>query len=76
MKQFERINHNAKIMGGKACIAGTRITVGMILLHISEGLSVNELIEEYPGLTTADVSAALQYAAWAIGTKEELAESA
>jgi uncharacterized protein (DUF433 family) len=76
VKQFERINHNAKIMGGKACIAGTRITVGMILLHISEGLSVNELIEEYPNLTAADVSAALQYAAWAIGTKEELAESA
>jgi uncharacterized protein (DUF433 family) len=63
MEQFERINHDIGIMGGKACIKGTRITVGMILLHISEGITLNELLVEYPHLTEADVSEALRYAA-------------
>jgi len=72
MRQFERISHNTDIMGGKACIAGTRITVGMILLQISEGVTHNELLAEYPHLTPADIEAALRYAAWAVGAKEEL----
>jgi len=72
MEQFERISHDVGIMGGKACIAGTRITVGLILMQISEGLSISELLTEYPALTQADVEEALRYAAWAIGTREEL----
>jgi len=36
LEQFSRINHDISIMGGKACIVGTRITVGMILMQISE----------------------------------------
>jgi len=72
MEQFTRISHDIGIMGGKACIAGTRITVGMILMQISEGTTINELLAEYPHLTVADISEALRYAAWAIGTREEL----
>ena len=72
MEQFARIHHDAGIMGGKACIAGTRITVGMILMQISEGLSTDELLAEYPHLTKNDIAEALRYAAWAVGTKEEL----
>ncbi|MCL2199811.1 MAG: DUF433 domain-containing protein [Defluviitaleaceae bacterium] len=72
MNPFERISHNADIMGGKACIAGTRITVGMLLMQISEGVSYSELLQEYPHLTEADIAAALRYAAWAVGTKEEM----
>ena len=72
MEQFTRISHDIGIMGGKACIAGTRITVGMILMQISEGTTINELLAEYPNLTVADISEALRYAAWAIGTREEL----
>ena len=72
MKQFQRISHSAGIMGGKAFIAGTRITVGMILLQISEGLSQLELLAEYPQLTDADIAEALRYAAWTIGSKEEV----
>jgi len=59
-------------MGGKACIAGTRITVGMILMHISEGISITELLVEYPILSVDDVVEALRYAAWAVGFKEDL----
>ena len=72
MEQFERISHNAGIMGGKACIAGTRITVGMILTQISEGTAPDTLLTEYPHLTEADVAEALRYAAWAVGSNEDL----
>jgi uncharacterized protein (DUF433 family) len=71
MNQFKRINHDIQIMGGKACIAGTRITVGMLLLQISEGISIQELLVEYPALNEADIKEALQYAAWIAGIKEE-----
>ena len=72
MEQFERISHDIRIMGGKACIAGTRVTVGMILMQISEGTAIEEILAEYPYLALEDISEALRYAAWAIGTKEEL----
>ena len=71
MKQFQRISHDIAIMGGKACVAGTRITVGMILTQISEGVTVSELLLEYPHLTEEDISEVLRYAAWAVGTREE-----
>jgi len=71
MKQFERISHDVDIMGGKACITGTRITVGMILLQISEGITHAELLAEYPQLTGYDIEEALRYAAWVVGSKEE-----
>jgi len=51
MERFERISHDPGVMGGKACIAGTRVTVGVILMHISEGVTHEELIIEYPYLT-------------------------
>jgi uncharacterized protein (DUF433 family) len=70
MEHFNRISHDINIMGGKACVAGTRITVGMILMQISEGAKIDELLSEYPHLTGDDISAALQYAAWAVGAKE------
>lgn len=48
MEQFSKICHDVEIMGGKACIKGTRMTVGMILMLISDGVSITELLEEYP----------------------------
>ncbi|MCL2336223.1 MAG: DUF433 domain-containing protein [Firmicutes bacterium] len=72
MEQFTRIKHDIDIMGGKACIAGTRITVGMILMQISEGMTHDELLAEYPNLTKDDIAEALRYAAWAVGAKEDL----
>lgn len=72
MEQFKRISHDINIMGGKACIKGTRITVGAILMQISEGIAFNELLIEYPDLTKDDISEALRYASWVVGTKEDL----
>jgi len=59
-------------MGGKACITGTRITVGVILMLISDGTTIDKILTEYPHLTAEDISEALRYAAWTVGTKEEL----
>ena len=70
IEQFSRISHDADIMGGKACIKGTRVTVGMILVQISDGKSIDELLEEYPYLSLDDIMQALKYAAWTVGVKE------
>ena len=51
MEQFQRVSHDIGIMGGKACITGTRITVGVILTLISEGATIDEILTEYPCLT-------------------------
>jgi uncharacterized protein (DUF433 family) len=72
MEQFTRISHDVNIMGGKACILGTRITVGMILMLISEGTTMDEILSEYPHLTEDDITEALRYAAWVVGAREEL----
>ena len=61
LKQFERISHDIGIMGGKACISGTRVTVSMILTQISEGITSDELMAEYPHLTKGDIAEVLCY---------------
>ena len=68
--QFTRINHDITIMGGKACIKGTRVTVGMIVNQISEGVTVEKLLSDYPYLTHDDVMQALKYAAWIVDARE------
>jgi len=76
MEQFPRISHNIDIMGGKACIKGTRVTVGMILSLISEGKSVDEMLIDYPYLASEDIMQALLYAAWAVEARESVIVSA
>jgi len=70
MEQFSRISHDINIMGGKACIKGTRVTVGMILAQLSGGQSISELLDDYPYLSQEDVFAALEYGAWAVSHQE------
>lgn len=72
MEQFLRISHNVEIMGGKACIKGTRVTVGMILAQIGAGKSIDELLEDYPYLTREDIVQAILYAAWAVEARESV----
>ena len=59
----DRISRDPKIMMGKPCIKGTRITVELVLEDLSDGMSVAHVLEAYPHLTEADVRAALEYAA-------------
>jgi uncharacterized protein (DUF433 family) len=57
-------------MGGKACIKGTRVTVGMILTQIGNGKALVDLLDEYPYLSEDDVMEAIRYAAWTVDAKE------
>jgi uncharacterized protein (DUF433 family) len=50
-------------MGGKPCIRGMRVTVGMIVGQIGAGRSVDDLLADYPYLEREDVLEALQYRA-------------
>jgi uncharacterized protein (DUF433 family) len=58
-----RISIDQKIMGGKPCIRGTRITVETLLDHLASGETMDEILEGYPPITEEDVRAALAYAA-------------
>ena len=60
---FERITQNPSVMGGKPCIRGMRVTVGMIVGQIGAGVSVEQLLSDYPYLEREDIMQALQYAA-------------
>ena len=60
---FERITQNPSVMGGKPCIRGMRVTVGMIVGQIGAGVSIDELLSDYPYLEREDIMQALQYAA-------------
>lgn len=61
MKQTQIIS-DPKILGGKPIIAGTRISVELILDRIASGMSVKEILKDYPHLTTNQIQAAISYA--------------
>jgi uncharacterized protein (DUF433 family) len=72
METLDRITQAAHIMGGKACIRGMRVTVGMIVGQIGSGVSVDDLLADYPYLELEDVMQALRYAAWRADEREVL----
>lgn len=59
---FDRITFDPKIMGGRACIRGMRITVALILNLIANGMTADQIIQEYPDLEPEDIRQALAYA--------------
>ena len=70
MRQLYRITQQPDMMGGKACIRGMRVTVGMIVSQIGTGHSVDELLADYPYLEHEDIMQALRYAAWRVEERE------
>jgi len=72
MEQFSRISHDIEIMGGKACIKGTRVTVGMILAQIGVGKTIKEMLNDYPYLSDEDIRQAILFAAWAVEARESV----
>lgn len=66
----ERIERNPQVMLGKPVIRGTRIPVEIILRKLSEGISVDEVLADYPRIGREDVQAALAFAAEALSTDE------
>jgi uncharacterized protein (DUF433 family) len=70
MSTFSRITQDPAVMGGKACIRGMRVTVGMIVGQIGAGRAVDELLSDYPYLGRDDVLEAIRYAAWRASERE------
>jgi uncharacterized protein (DUF433 family) len=62
--QLTRITRDARVMGGKPCIRGMRVTVGTIVGLVAAGRSREEILGEYPYLEPDDIAEALSYAAW------------
>lgn len=64
MATFRRITFDPRVMGGKPCIRGMRVTVGMIVGLLAAGESTEGILAAYPDLESEDIKAALEYAAW------------
>jgi len=71
-KLLDRIEINPRVVVGKPVIRGTRVPVELILKMLSQGISAEEIVEEYPHLTKEDIQAALAYAAETLAGEEVL----
>jgi uncharacterized protein (DUF433 family) len=60
---FDRITVDPEVLGGKPCIRGMRISVGMIVQMVATGTSAQQIVDEYPYLQAEDVQQALEYSA-------------
>jgi uncharacterized protein (DUF433 family) len=60
---LERIVIDPAICFGKPCIRGTRIWVSLLLDLLANGVTMDEIREEYPQLTEADIRAAIAFGA-------------
>lgn len=68
-----RIVSDPGIMMGKPLVRGTRITVEHILRRLGSGDSIEQLLEDHPGLTVADIQAAQAFAADYIAGEDVIA---
>ncbi|KKB13206.1 hypothetical protein VE25_03500 [Devosia geojensis] len=62
--KFDRITHNPRVMGGKPCIRGMRVTVGMIMGELGTGASIEDILADFPYLEREDILEAMRYSAW------------
>lgn len=68
---MKRIVVDQTIHFGKPCVAGTRITVQNVLELLNEGLTFEDITQDYyPDLTTADIRACIQYAIAVVEAEE------
>ena len=60
--EIQHVTKTPGVCGGKACIAGHRIRVmDIVVWHEMRGYSPDEIVDMFPGITLADVHAALAY---------------
>ena len=70
MTTLNRITRDPDVMGGRPCIRGLRVTVGMIVGLLAAGHDEAEVLVAYPYLESDDVRQALAYAAWRMEEQE------
>ena len=64
MQNLDRITRSPEVMGGKPCLRGMRVTVGMVVGLVASGYSNTEILNAYPYLQDEDIRQAL--AAWRV----------
>jgi len=62
--EFNRITLDAERCFGKACVRGLSMPIASILRYLSSGMTVEEILKEWPELEGEDIYQALGYAAW------------
>jgi uncharacterized protein (DUF433 family) len=67
---YERISIDPNRMSGLPCIRDTRVTVSAVLGQLAAGLTIPEILVDFPYLDRADVLAALEFAAAAVQERE------
>jgi uncharacterized protein (DUF433 family) len=60
---LKRISVNPELCFGKPCIRGHRIWVSLVLDLLAGGMSINEVLEQYPQLQKEDILACIAYGA-------------
>ena len=63
MDYRHRIVIDPEIRFGKPCVRGTRITVGDVLSYLASGMSEQQILSDFPQLTSTDIRACLAFAA-------------
>ena len=63
VQDFRRITMDPEVMGGKPCIRGMRVTVGMIVEALAAGRTIEQLLADFPYLEEDDIREALAFAA-------------
>ncbi|HOO85036.1 MAG TPA: DUF433 domain-containing protein [Prolixibacteraceae bacterium] len=63
MNYNNRITIEAGKRGGKPCVRGMRITVFEVLEYLASGMSIEEILEDFPYLEKEDILACLSFAA-------------
>ncbi|MFW6174249.1 MAG: DUF433 domain-containing protein [Chloroflexota bacterium] len=75
MERLDRITVNPEICLGQPTIRGMRITVSVVLKMLSQGSTIDQVLEAYPELEPDDVHQALAYAAWHVAEQVRMAPS-
>ena len=70
MTTFDRITHNPLQMGGRPCVRGMRVTVGLIVGMLAANRTREEILKAYPHLEAEDIAQALAYAAWRLEERD------
>jgi uncharacterized protein (DUF433 family) len=63
MNYRQRITINSSIRSGKPCIINTRITVNDVLDYLGGGMTIEEVLDDFPDLTLEDIQACFAFAA-------------
>jgi uncharacterized protein (DUF433 family) len=72
----ERISIDPDVCNGRPVVRGTRIAAQTVLEFLAAGDSVEDVLEEYPSITRADVQACLDYASRVMGNHFSVVQTA